>query len=90
MDCAVETPPRSRQSGAQRLKRSPTVQLTNTNITRQEDAVKTKLKATLAAAVVIALALIAGWIDNDYHDQRAQERTECAWIRTPDGTSICR
>ena len=90
MDCAVETPPRSRQSDAQRLKRSPTVQLTNTNITRQEDAVKTKLKATLAAAVIIALALIAGWIDNDYHDQRAQERTGCAWIRTPDGTSICR
>lgn len=58
--------------------------------TSKEDAVKTKLKATLAAAVIITLALIAGWIDNDYHDQRAQERTECAWITTPDGMSICR
>lgn len=51
---------------------------------------KTKLKATLTAAALIAAALIAGGIDNDYQEQRSQERTECHWITTPDGTSFCR
>lgn len=49
-----------------------------------------KIKATLAAALIIAAILAAGWIDNDYAEQTSKPREECAWITTPDGTSICR
>ena len=49
-----------------------------------------KIKATLAAAALIAAALIAGGIDNDYAEQKSKPRTECHWITTPDDTSICR
>lgn len=49
-----------------------------------------KIKAILLGAVFIALALIAGGIDNDYNEQRGQTKDGCTYQRISTSAEICK
>lgn len=51
---------------------------------------KQKIVAITSIATLIIAALIVGGIDNDYEEQRSNERQGCQQITMPDGTGFCR
>lgn len=51
---------------------------------------KSKARTALIVAGLAIAALLAGGIDNDFSEQRSQERKDCNWITTPDNTSVCK
>ena len=101
---SVETPPRSEQSDAQGLRRSPQSETAKNKQHKQEasaprlrgakrpgeNKMKKKARTTLIIAGLIMAILLAGKIDNETAEQKNQPRQDCTWITTPDGAGTCR